>query len=120
MGIWKPDPSFYPSPRLAAQVPPERFAYVAAFEVFSRVAGRPSSTSDHARWWRLLIGFVLLSMTPGNPLASSAWMWLAIAGLGVFHGINPAMGWLFAVALRLYRQSSRVVALSLVPIALVE
>lgn len=32
MGIWKPDPSFYPSPRLAAQAPPERFAYVAAFD----------------------------------------------------------------------------------------
>ncbi|WP_240766206.1 hypothetical protein [Paraburkholderia flava] len=45
-------------------------------------------------------------------------MWLAIAGLGVFHGINPAMGWLFAVALGLYRRSSRVVALSLIPIAL--
>ncbi|MCX4164845.1 MULTISPECIES: selenium-binding family protein [Paraburkholderia] len=32
MGIWKPDPSFYPSPRLAAQAPPEKFAYVAAFD----------------------------------------------------------------------------------------
>jgi hypothetical protein len=26
---------------------------------------------------------------------------LAVAGLGVFHGLNPAMGWLFAVALGL-------------------
>jgi hypothetical protein len=25
--------------------------------------------------------------------------WLALVGLGAFHGINPAMGWLFAVAL---------------------
>ncbi|QKT03551.1 hypothetical protein HUS23_06885 [Ectothiorhodospiraceae bacterium 2226] len=24
--------------------------------------------------------------------------WLAIVGLGVFHGLNPAMGWLFAVS----------------------
>ncbi|HXZ09301.1 MAG TPA: selenium-binding protein SBP56-related protein [Paraburkholderia sp.] len=32
MGIWKPDPSFYPSPRLASQAPPERLAYVAAFD----------------------------------------------------------------------------------------
>ena len=32
MGIWKPDPSFYPSPRLAAQAPPEKLAYVAAFD----------------------------------------------------------------------------------------
>ena len=46
------------------------------------------------------------------------WPWLVLAGLGAFHGLNPAMGWLFAVALGLYRQSRRVVLLSLVPIAL--
>lgn len=43
--------------------------------------------------------------------------WLVLAGLGAFHGINPAMGWLFAVALGLHRQSRRVMWLSLVPIA---
>jgi hypothetical protein len=42
--------------------------------------------------------------------------WLALAGLGLFHGINPAMGWLFAVALGLHRHSQNVVFLSLVPI----
>jgi hypothetical protein len=46
------------------------------------------------------------------------WPWLALAGLGLFHGINPAMGWLFAVALGLHRGSRSVVLLSLVPIAL--
>jgi hypothetical protein len=40
------------------------------------------------------------------------------AGLGAFHGLNPAMGWLFAVALGLYAHSRRVAMLSLVPIAL--
>ena len=30
---------------------------------------------------------------------SDAWPWLALLGLGAFHGINPGMGWLFAVAL---------------------
>ena len=44
--------------------------------------------------------------------------WLALAGLGLFHGANPGMGWLFAVALGLHRQSRRVVLLSLIPIAL--
>jgi len=44
--------------------------------------------------------------------------WLALAGLGLFHGINPAMGWLFAVALGLNRGSQRVVLVSLIPIAL--
>ena len=46
------------------------------------------------------------------------WPWLALVGLGFFHGINPTMGWLFAVALGLHRRSFRTVLLSLVPIAL--
>jgi hypothetical protein len=54
-----------------------------------------------------------MSVAPG-PL----WPWLALVGLGVFHGINPAMGWLFAVALGLHRRSRRIVLLSWVPIAL--
>lgn len=44
--------------------------------------------------------------------------WLAMVGLGAFHGINPAMGWLFAVALGLHRRSRIVVLASLIPIAL--
>ena len=44
------------------------------------------------------------------------WPWLALAALGLYHGINPAMGWLFAVALGLHRKSQRIVLLSLVPI----
>ncbi|ASY65371.1 hypothetical protein SJ05684_b43890 (plasmid) [Sinorhizobium sojae CCBAU 05684] len=49
---------------------------------------------------------------------TNIWPWLSLAGLGAFHGVNPAMGWLFAVALGLHRQSARIVWLSLVPIAL--
>lgn len=44
--------------------------------------------------------------------------WLVLAGLGAFHGVNPAMGWLFAVALGLHRQSQGVVVRAIVPIAL--
>lgn len=44
--------------------------------------------------------------------------WLVLAGLGAFHGLNPAMGWLFAVALGLHRQSRKIILLSLVPIAI--
>ncbi len=43
--------------------------------------------------------------------------WLALAGLGAFHGVNPAMGWLFAAALGLHRRSGAAVWQSLVPIA---
>src|SRR6266702_1087010 len=51
-------------------------------------------------------------------MSAELWPWLALAGLGFFHGINPAMGWLFAVALGLHRRSGAVVLLSLLPIAL--
>lgn len=44
--------------------------------------------------------------------------WLVLAGLGAFHGLNPAMGWLFAVALGMHRKSRKVLLLSLLPIAL--
>lgn len=45
------------------------------------------------------------------------WAWGALFLLGAWHGINPAMGWLFAVALGLQRQNSRAVWQSLLPIA---
>jgi hypothetical protein len=51
-------------------------------------------------------------------MSAQLWPWFALAGLGFFHGINPAMGWLFAVALGLNRNSRAVVLLSLAPIAL--
>jgi hypothetical protein len=50
--------------------------------------------------------------------AGSPALLLTAAGLGAFHGLNPAMGWLFAVALGLYARSRRVALVSLVPIAL--
>ena len=51
-------------------------------------------------------------------IAGNVWPWLVLIGLGAFHGLNPAMGWLFAVALGLYRQNRRAVFVSLIPIAL--
>jgi hypothetical protein len=52
-----------------------------------------------------------------SAVPTEVWPWLALAGLGLFHGLNPAMGWLFAVALGLHRGSQRIVLLSLLPIA---
>jgi hypothetical protein len=46
------------------------------------------------------------------------WPWLVIFGLGLFHGVNPAMGWLFAVALGLQEQKRAAVLRALLPIAL--
>lgn len=44
--------------------------------------------------------------------------WLTLLGLGAFHGINPGMGWLFAVALGLQEQRRAAVLRALLPIAL--
>ena len=46
------------------------------------------------------------------------WPWLMLAGLGAFHGLNPAMGWLFAVALGVHRQSGAAVARAVPAIAI--
>ena len=46
------------------------------------------------------------------------WPWLAVFGLGMFHGINPAMGWLFAVALGLQERKRAAVFRALPPIVL--
>ena len=49
---------------------------------------------------------------------SESWPWLALAVLGAYHGLNPAMGWLFAVALGLQEQRRGAVLQALPPIAL--
>ena len=49
---------------------------------------------------------------------SDLWPWLAVFGLGIFHGINPAMGWLFAVALGLQEQKRTAVFRALPPMVL--
>jgi hypothetical protein len=41
----------------------------------------------------------------------------ALAALGAFHGLNPAMGWLFSVARGMQERSRRVLLTSLPPIA---
>ena len=44
-------------------------------------------------------------------------LWLMLL-LGAYHGLNPGMGWLFAVALGMQEQRGSAVARALVPIAL--
>jgi hypothetical protein len=49
---------------------------------------------------------------------TDAWPWIVIALLGVYHGVNPSMGWLFAVALGLQEGRAKAVLKALPPIAL--
>ena len=48
---------------------------------------------------------------------TQVWPWFALSGLGMFHGVNPAMGWLFAVALALHQRSRAILLIALIPIA---
>src|SRR5215211_4643357 len=47
-----------------------------------------------------------------------AWPWILMALLGAYHGLNPAMGWLFAVALGMQERRRGAVIRALGPIAL--
>jgi methanethiol oxidase len=44
MARWRPDPSFYPSPRMAMQAPPERLGYVVLLDADG--AGRPDALAS--------------------------------------------------------------------------
>lgn len=51
-------------------------------------------------------------------MSGTLWPWAALALLGAYHGVNPGMGWLFAVARGLQEKSRRAVLGSLLPIAI--
>jgi hypothetical protein len=44
--------------------------------------------------------------------------WFTLAGLGAFHGLNPGMGWLFAVALGMQEGNRSAVWRALIPLTL--
>jgi len=47
-----------------------------------------------------------------------SWPWISLVLLGAFHGLNPAMGWLFAVALGFQERRLKAVVTALGPISL--
>lgn len=51
-------------------------------------------------------------------MAEHTGSWQVLVLLGAFHGINPAMGWLFAVALGMQEQRRQAVWRALLPLAL--
>lgn len=48
----------------------------------------------------------------------ASWPWISLAFLGAFHGLNPAMGWLFAVSLGFQERRLGAVVKALGPITL--
>ena len=51
-------------------------------------------------------------------MKSTLMLWLTLAGLGAFHGLNPGMGWLFAVALGMQENKRSAVWRALIPLTL--
>ena len=51
-------------------------------------------------------------------IVPAVWPWATLALLGVYHGVNPGMGWLFAVGRGLQEGRRRAVLGALLPIAL--
>jgi len=54
MATWKPDPTFYPSPRIAAQAPPEELAYVVTLNTPTNGDARPDALT-------------VVDLAPGSP-----------------------------------------------------
>ena len=50
--------------------------------------------------------------------ATTAWLWLAVVGSGIYHGINPGMGWPLAVSAGLMGNGRRDLVVALGPLAL--
>ena len=51
-------------------------------------------------------------------MSAELWPWVLIVLLGAYHGLNPAMGWLFAVALGMQERDRGAVLRALPPIAI--
>jgi hypothetical protein len=68
----------------------------------------------------LLDGFVLLSV--GLNLSGADWtaagLWLAVVVSGLYHGVNPGMGWPLAVSAGLMERSSRALVAALWPLSI--
>ena len=66
----------------------------------------------------MLDGFVLLSV--GLNLSGADWtpaaLWLAVVASGLYHGVNPGMGWPLAVSAGLMERSSRALVAALWPL----
>ena len=56
-------------------------------------------------------------MTASNADWASAALWLAVIASGLYHGVNPGMGWPLAVSAGLMEQNSRALVAALGPLA---
>src|SRR5262249_34617890 len=93
--------------------PAEAWSWIAAFSWSPTPCGRTRSAC------RAATHRPTRTATPESEVVEEVAMeWNAMLALGAYHGINPGMGWLFAVALGMQRRSARGVWSALLPIAL--
>ena len=62
--------------------------------------------------------FILSFLQFREFVSGSVLPWVSLVGLGAFHGINPGMGWLFAVALGMQERSRTAVLRAMLPLGL--
>ena len=84
------------------------------FVDFGELRESPGPSGRRRRFFRL----ILLRMSEMTWELTSTTLWPTLFLLGAYHGINPGMGWLFAVARGMQEHRARAVAWSLPPIAL--
>jgi hypothetical protein len=67
----------------------------------------------------LLDGFVLLpiGLTLNGADWTPFWLWLAVIASGLYHGVNPGMGWPLAVSAGLMEKSPRALLAALLPLS---
>src|SRR5207247_2374003 len=99
-------------PRLDRQARRQR-RHVARSRVPHPVRGRAPASDPPGRRGRVF-GLLLLLVMSADAIAP----WVGLALLGAYHGVNPAMGWLFAVALGLQEGRRSAVLRALPAIAL--
>jgi hypothetical protein len=51
-------------------------------------------------------------------LSATAWLWLAVIASGLYHGVNPGMGWPLAVSAGLMERNSRALVAALWPLTI--
>ena len=67
--------------------------------------------------WHVPLNFMAAAQAAVPGSFAAHWSWIALVLLGAFHGVNPGMGWLFAVALGMQHNSGRAVWSALLPLA---
>lgn len=67
----------------------------------------------------MLDGFLLLpvGLELSGADGTAAWLWLAVVASGLYHGLNPGMGWPLAVSAGLMERNPRALFLALWPLS---